>query len=105
MFIFIVKTMDGLSSHFVRASPFGRTMCVKNSRRASRFSLAFFAAPHSFSFVQLNHSTVATVHIFYYIFSTRLLAMTERRALRYRNLLIDTENELLNLYSNDGLRV
>jgi hypothetical protein len=31
--------------------------------------------------------------------------MTERQALRYRNLLIDTEkaiNEILNLYSNDG---
>ncbi len=30
--------------------------------------------------------------------------MTERRALRYRNILIDTEkaiNELLNLYNND----
>ncbi len=32
--------------------------------------------------------------------------MTERVVLRYRDLLIDTEkaiNELLNLYSNDGL--
>ncbi len=65
----------------------------------------WIAAPHSFSFVQLSHSTVATVHIFYYIFSTRLLAMTERRALRYRSLHIDMEktiNELLDLYSNDG---
>ncbi len=71
-----------------------------------RLSILLDCRAHSFSFLQFNHSTVAAVHIFYYIFSTRLLAMTERRALRYRNIHIDTEkaiNELLNLYSNDGL--